>query len=336
MRPDVGEDGSALSYHGGNINAARLRFPRAPEPWLDLSTGINPHAYPFAATEMQQLTRLPDAADVVALQGAAAQAYGVADPACVAAFPGTQMLISLLPYVLAHPGADVAVLSPTYGEHEAAWRLAGHDVRPVASLEALAGVAIGVVCNPNNPDGRRHDPAVLRALAQRMRLLIVDEAFVDLEPPGLSLAGEIGPSLLILRSFGKTYGLAGVRLGFALTEPARAARLRAAIGPWAISGPALAAGLQALPDAGWRGLMIERLDAETARLDALAQSAGLAVLGGTRLFRLYHTAHAACVYQRLGEAGVLVRRFAGQPEHLRFGLPASESEWARLEHALQA
>ena len=317
--------------HGGMIAAAHALFPDAPLPFVDLSTGINPVAYPLAPLAGDAFTRLPDSDDEAALRRVAAGAYGVADPGMVVAAPGTQILISLLPHLLRGMGRRVVILSPTYGEHEAAWRAAGYDVTVTGDPADLAGADIAVLCNPNNPDGRLLDPA---GLLPHAGLLIVDEAFADLEQPRFSAAGLLPRGdLLVLRSFGKWTGLAGVRLGFALAEPGIAVRLRAALGPWAVSGPALAAGLQALADSDWRAATIVRLDADCARLDGLLQRAGMAKVGGTRLFRLYE-GEGDAMFHRLGRAGILVRRFGFQPRLLRFGLPGSAGDWRRLEAAL--
>ena len=313
------------------LAAAHALFPDAPLPFVDLSTGINPVAYKLAPLLDDAFTRLPDAEDEAALRRVAAAAYGVSDPDMVVAAPGTQILISLLPHLLAGRGGRVAILSPTYGEHEAAWRAAGYDVTTISSAADLAGFDIAVLCNPNNPDGRLIDPA---SLLPHAGLLIVDEAFADLEPPGFSAAGLLPRNdLLVLRSFGKSTGLAGVRLGFALAEPGLAARLRSALGPWAVSGPALAAGLQALADTEWRAATIARLDQDCARLDDLLHRAGMNKVGGTRLFRLYE-GEGDTLFHRLGRAGILVRRFSFQPRLLRFGLPGHTDEWRRLEAAL--
>jgi cobalamin biosynthetic protein CobC len=317
--------------HGGMIAAAHALFPDAPLPFVDLSTGINPVAYKLAPLPPDAFTRLPDAEDEAALRRVAASAYGVADPGMVVAAPGTQILISLLPHLLPERGRRVAILSPTYGEHEAAWRAAGYDVTTTSDPADLAGFDIAVLCNPNNPDGRVIDPA---SLLPHSGLLIVDEAFADLEATGSSAAGLLPRGdLLVLRSFGKWTGLAGVRLGFALAEPSLAARLRAALGPWAVSGPALAAGRQALADTAWRATTIARLKRDCARLDDLLHRAGMKLIGGTRLFRLYE-GEADEMFHRLGRAGILVRRFGFQPRLLRFGLPGSADDWQRLQAAL--
>ncbi len=326
----------ALS-HGGHLGAARRLFPGAPEPWLDLSTGINPVAYPMPPLPPDCLTRLPEPEAVTRLEGAAAAAYGVSDPACVVAAPGTQILINLLPRLWALP--DIAILGPTYAEHAHAWALAGSRVRAVTDFPALDSSAGAALCNPNNPDGRRTAPAELIALADRIAardgLLVVDEAFMDLEGPGLSLAGALPhPALIVLRSFGKTHGLAGLRLGFALAAPDRADAIRAALGPWAVSGPAIAAGMAALADRRWRDATAARLASDVAVLDALLTEAGMTVIGGTNLFRLAETERAEEVFSRLGRAGIMARRFEDQPHWLRFGLPANETEFSRLRAAL--
>ncbi len=314
--------------------AARRRFPNAPEPWIDLSTGINPLPFPLPPMPTAALSRLPEPEDLAALEAAAAQAYGAPDATVVAA-PGTQALIQLLPRLL--PPQAVAVLSPTYAEHRAAWEAAGHAVREVADLEEAAGAGNAVVVRPNNPDGRVIDrEQVLRhadRLAGQGGLVVVDEAFADLET--CSLAGALPrPGLLLLRSFGKTYGLAGVRLGFALTEPALAARLRNALGPWAVSGTAIHAGRHGLADAAWREAASVRLAGDAAWLDHALRLAGCRVLGGTRLFRLAEHADAAGLADRLGAAGILVRQFAGRPGLLRFGMPGLANEWVRLHEAM--
>lgn len=323
--------------HGGRLGEARRQFPGTPEPFLDLSTGINPVAYPIPGQHDDVWQRLPEPETLDALQRAAALAYAVDDPAMVVAAPGTQILISLLPHLLRHRSATI--LGPTYGEHLAAWHNAGADAREVTHFDELGRQGALVVCNPNNPDGRRLPPKSLLALADTLALtdgiLIVDEAFADFDP-AVSLASALPhPALIILRSFGKAYGLAGIRLGFALMASNAAHRLRTALGPWAVSGPALSIGATALADAGWRDRSAARLTEQAGRLDTLLQSADLRVLGGTLLFRLVESDEAPRVFDELGHAGILVRRFEAQPSWLRFGLPADQPAWDRLESALR-
>lgn len=318
-----------LIPHGGGLIAARLRHPNAPEPWLDLSTGINPVSYPHDAPPAA-FARLPEPEEVAALEAVAARAYGVGDPAALVAAGGSQSLIQLLPRLL--PG-EATIVTPTYGEYAAAWAACGRSVTAVERLPDQGAVV--VVCNPNNPDGRRFPDAELLRLATRLAgqggMLVVDEAFAEFDR---SLAGALPwPGLLLLRSFGKPYGLAGVRLGFALTAPALATVLRAALGPWAVSGPALHIGRIALADTAWQAATAVRLAEDAARMDGVLQAAGCAILGGTRLFRLVSHPGAAALADRLAAAGILVRRFADRPDWLRFGV-ADAAGCDRLERQL--
>jgi len=323
-------DGELAIAHGGGLIAARARFPGAPEPWIDLSTGINAVPYPIPPLSPAAYHRLPEPEQVRRLEIAAARAYGVADPAMVAAAPGTQILISLLPRLL--PRASVAIVGPTYAEHAASWAAGGSAVRIVDDIQAINAERGAVLCNPNNPDGRRFRGADLVQLAGRLDLLVVDEAFADLEEPGLSLAPMLPGNAVVLRSFGKTYGLAGLRLGFAVAAPALARMIRAALGPWAVSGAAVEIGMAALTDTAWLADARQRLAHDAPRLDALLAKAAMRVVGGTKLYRLAHTPDAMATFNRLGRAGILARRFEAEPTWLRFGVPGGR--WDRIEAAL--
>ncbi|MFF9552567.1 MULTISPECIES: threonine-phosphate decarboxylase CobD [Methylobacterium] len=322
--------------HGGDLGGLRKAFPDAPEPWLDLSTGINPVPYPVPPVEASAWTRLPEAAELGALRAAAAAAYGAPDAAHVVPAPGTQILIETLPRLMAP--TRVAVLGPTYAEHAAAWARAGHAVTEIRNLDALGEARVAVIVDPNNPDGRTLPLAERRALAaalgKRGGLLIADEAFADLEPVE-SLCPHAAPGLVVLRSFGKTYGLAGLRLGFAVADPGTAARIAEALGPWAVSGPALAIGRAALSDAGWRAQAAAARSADAARLDRMIARGGGRIVGGTSLFRTADFSDGPDLYRRLAAAGIAVRRFADRPERLRFGLPAGKAAWCRLSRVLR-
>jgi cobalamin biosynthetic protein CobC len=322
----------ALRYHGGNINAARRLFPDAPEPWIDLSTGINPVPYPITEFPAASLSRLPEPAEQAALEAAAAKAYGAAPWAEIVAAPGTQAIIQWLPRIF--PAARVAILGPTYGEHEKSWCAAGAYIINATSQSDLANCDVGVVVNPNNPDGRLLSPDDLKQVGTQVGTLIVDEAFMDVIDPSAGLAPTLPDNAILLRSVGKAYGLAGLRLGFAVAHTDLAARLRAALGPWAISGPAVAIGQRALADSAWLADAIRRLTVESARLDRLLTASGFTIIGGTPLFRLARSADAAGWFTRLAARGILARPFPADPGLLRFGIPHGASEWERLEAVL--
>lgn len=324
----LGDGSNEAIAHGGDLDAARRLFPGAPEPWLDLSTGINPVPYPLPPFEASALHRLPSPGDLARLKAAAAAAYGAPGPDHVVAAPGTQILIETLPRLL--PPARVAVVGPTYAEHAAAWTRSGHTVRMVDDPAEAGGTEVLLAVSPNNPDGRVFSAeALMRAGGG---LVVLDQAFADLE---LVEAASPRPGLVILRSFGKTYGLAGLRLGFALAEPALAQRIEAALGPWAVSGPAIAAGLAALPDGAWRREAAAARAQDVARLDRMIGRASGRIVGGTALFRTADFPDGPGLFRALGEAGIYVRRFLEAPERLRFGLPPDKTAWCRLSRVLR-
>jgi cobalamin biosynthetic protein CobC len=316
--------------HGGNLDLAMRRFGGRVEDWIDLSTGINRRPYPVLGLELRHWTALPSRADIAALHEAARQAYAATVP--VLAVAGAQAAIQLLPQVARSGRARI--VGPTYNEYAATFRAAEWVVDEVSDLEALAGADLAVIVNPNNPDGRRHDPAKLLALLPRVGRLVVDESFAD-AVPGISLASQAGrPGLVILRSFGKFYGLAGMRLGFVLAGEADVAALATMAGPWPVSGAAIAIGRRALADRDWATTTTTRLAQESLRLDALVQARGLRLVGGTPLFRLYETGDASAVQDQFGRAHIWSRIFRGAPGWLRLGLPGDETEWTRLAVAL--
>ena len=322
--------------HGGDLAAAEARWGRPAEGWLDLSTGINPLPYPVPPIAPAAWHRLPQHDRLRALLETARSGYGAPADAPVVAAPGTQILIQLLPRL--RPGARVAILGPTYGEHAACWSAEGATAITVGSLDEAAGADVVVLVNPNNPDGRVVAAERLLALADALAalggLLVVDEAFAEVTPRA-SIAAEAGrPGLLILRSFGKFFGLAGIRLGFALGASAEIDRLARWLGPWAVPGPAIETGIAALADRGWQDATRARLAADAARLTALLLTHGFADRGGTDLFRLVEHPQASVIWDRLGRAGILVRPFPDGPTLLRFGLPADEAGFARLAAAL--
>ena len=324
--------------HGGDLAAARRLFPDAPEPFLDLSTGINPNSYPLPDFPADLFARLPQGEALAALAAVAASAYGAPSATHIVCAPGTQIL---LPLVAGLAGSGrAAIVSPTYGEHARAATLAGHRVAELADIEPAPDADLVLVTNPNNPDGRLFDKNDLTALAKQLhahnRLLVVDEAFMDVGPPDASMASEVGRGgVVVLRSFGKFFGLAGVRLGFALAAPDVAARLRARLGPWAVSGPALAIGTEALADRAWTEEMRHRLGSGIVRLDKILAAVNLDIIGGTSLFRLVR-GHASELFHHLGRAGIIVRIFPEDPSWARFGQPAAENDWQRLELAMAA
>lgn len=321
--------------HGGDIDAMAKRYPDAPQPWIDLSTGINPFAYPIPPLPAELWARLPLHEDDDELRRIAARRYGVADAKRVVSAPGTQALIQIVPRLI--EPTDVAIVGPTYREHIRCWQRMGHAVRVIEDLGEIGNAKAVVVVNPNNPTGRHYEPGRLFSLAEdmarRQGLFVVDEAFADLLGPDQSLAPLQPPSSVILRSFGKTYGLAGVRLGFAIAEPRVADVLRSWLGPWAVSGPATAIGQRALEDPAWLSETHDRLANAAEQLDRLLTAAGGRIAGATPLFRLVDHPQADSLAHRLALAGIHVRRFPDRKSWLRFGIP-NDAALLRLKAAL--
>lgn len=330
-----------FAHHGGRLCIARSLFPEVPQPWIDLSTGINPHSYPAPRASARERNRLPEPTELTRLEEVAAKAFNIDDSARVVATGGTETALRLLPHVLKL--TDAVIAGPTYGSHADAWHRAGAEVRTVSDAELLAssGTASAItIVNPNNPNGRLAGRERLLALHDSSSggALIVDEAFGDLEPQHCvsDIAGSaIAPRMIVLRSFGKFYGLAGVRLGFVIASPAIATRLRQLLGDWPVSVDALRAGLAAYADNDWAKHMRFRLGKMAQRLDKLLVGGGMDVAGGTSLYRLGRAANARARFTKLISHGVLVRPFDYDATLLRFGLPKSANEWRRLSKALK-
>jgi cobalamin biosynthetic protein CobC len=331
-----------FAHHGGRLGVARSLFPDVPQPWIDLSTGINPRSYPAPRASQRSRNRLPEPMELARLEAIAAEAFAVTDPARVVATAGTEFALRLLPQLVNLKAA--VIVGPTYGSHADAWTRAGALTETIRLQEVGAhaerAVAMTIV-NPNNPDGRIVERSQLLALhdslAQHGGMLIVDEAFADVAPH-VSVAAatgtQAGAKLIVLRSFGKFFGLAGLRLGFILAATPLAAAIRGLIGEWPVSTDALAAGLAAYANLRWMDRERAILRRSAQRLDALLALSGFELAGGTSLFRLARAADARERFTRLLAAGILVRPFDFAPDLLRFGLPRGREQWRRLAAAL--
>ena len=310
------------------------RYAIPADNWLDLSTGINPQGWPVPPLPAECWRRLPEAGD--GLEEAARRYYGCAG---LLATAGSQAAIRALPGL--RPPCRVGVLAPSYAEHTLAWARGGHQVEALAAGEteaALDRLDVLVLVNPNNPTGARFAPEVLRAwqhrLAARGGWLVVDEAFMD-ATPAESLAPDAGAiGLVVLRSLGKFFGLAGVRMGLVLAWPELLSRLDEALGPWAVAHPARWVARRAFADQAWQAAARQRLARDSLRLAGLLMRHGLTPAGGTALFQWAVTEQAPSIRDALARQGILVRRFDA-PSSLRFGLPGAEAEWRRLDRVLR-
>jgi cobalamin biosynthesis protein CobC len=320
--------------HGGRLQQAAQRYEIPRERWLDLSTGINPMGWQATAcVSSASWNRLPEDED--GLLEAAEAYYGAAK---ILPVSGSQAAIQALPRLRSRSRVGVPALG--YNEHAHRWKQAGHDVVPVALADfeaALAGLDVLVVSNPNNPTGDRFVPEQLldwhARLHARRGWLVIDEAFVDSTPQSSVARFTDREGLIVLRSLGKFFGLAGARVGFVLSSQALLQTLAEWLGPWALAGPSRVVAKAALQDQSWQKSTRQRLRRDGSRLADLLASHGLKPTGGCDLFQWISLPNALSVHESLARQGILTRYFAAAPS-IRFGLPAKAEDWQRLETAL--
>lgn len=320
--------------HGGQIRTAAARYGIPLAGWLDLSTGINPIPFAPPSIPLAVWARLPQEQD--GLEAAAARYYGTPD---LLPISGSQAAIQLLPRLRGHCRAGV--LHPGYAEHAHAWRCAGHEVHELYANEIAAQIDnfdVLVLMQPNNPNGETFTHMQLHEwhtrLATRGGWLLVDEAFIEASTQASCAQPQMPQGLIVLRSLGKFFGLAGARAGFVLAYTALLARLRAALGPWSVAGPSRYVAQAALLDGNWQATARARLLQDGVRLAQLLSAAGLPPAGGCGLFQWVLTEQAESIHRQLAHCGILTRLFT-QPRSVRFGLPGSAAEWSRLGTALK-
>ena len=322
--------------HGGDLSEAEKIFGLPARGWLDLSTGVNLNPYPNVELTGSSLQMLPQRGKIETLLVAARRCYGVPSDMGIIPAPGSQSLLQCVPTL--RSSQRVTVIGPTYAEHTRAWADSGHQVTTVEGLMDARGAEIVVIVNPNNPDGQKVPPDQLLGLANAgiagNSLLVVDEAFADTGPTISIIPHLRNDTTVVFRSFGKFFGLPGLRLGFAVGAPCLVDQLRRKLGPWAVSGPAIEVGTRALNDKPWIESTRIQLLERRKRLDAILIAAGLEITGGTNLFRLVNDDRAQEIFHRLGKAGIFVRTFPQRPTWLRLGVPASKSDFSRLQEAL--
>ncbi len=305
--------------HGGGLDAAIAIYGGRRADWLDLSTGINPVPYPLPDLPKDAWTALPDQAGFDRLYALARSFWNVPKEAAIIGATGASAIIAALPHAL--PKGEVCIPGPTYNEHGAAFAAAGWALGQDPSHTLVA-------VHPNNPDGHLWQSGDFGTA-----FTVIDESFCDVCPEQSLIELAVRPGTVVLKSFGKFWGLAGLRLGFAIGDPAIIAKLADVLGPWQISGPALAAGAEALADPQWADETRLRLTQDAARLDSLVTASGAEVIGGTSLFRLYRVNDAKAAQVQLARHHILSRVFPYAPDWLRLGLPAPD-RWAQLDAAL--
>tara|TARA_Y100000746_G_C15433819_1_gene419786 strand:+ start:130 stop:1077 length:948 start_codon:yes stop_codon:yes gene_type:complete len=311
-----------FSKHGGKLDSVIDQYGGKKSEWLDLSTGINPTPYPFKKVDKISWNRLPDDNAFASLYKAARNFWGLPKSSHILGASGVSSLIALIPFL--QPFKTVSIQNPTYSEYELSFKRFGCKV-------VETGGEINVVVNPNNPDGKiqiKHD-----VIKNHKKVTIIDESFCDLSPENSLLDLADHPGIIVLKSFGKFWGLAGLRLGFAIGTPQTISPVKDVLGPWQISGPALAIGHQALTDTLWAKKTRLELAKSAIRLDLIMNDYKL--VGGTNLYRLYHAQDSHYLTQHLASHKILVRNFDYNKNWVRIGIPGQESDWERLDKAIK-
>ncbi|VAX09904.1 L-threonine 3-O-phosphate decarboxylase [hydrothermal vent metagenome] len=323
--------------HGGKLRHAAQQYNIPLAQWMDLSTGLNPQAWPVCEIPASAWLRLPEEED--GLSEIAGQYYGAENCLAIA---GSQAAIQTLPQLYAKQKNHyrVGLLAPAYAEHAHAWQQAGFNsvALSINNIEThLDQIDILLIVNPNNPTGHLFSPTQLlewhQQLASRGGSLIVDEAFMDATPKNSLAAYSHHEKLIVLRSMGKFFGLAGARVGFVLAAKNTLNQLADILGPWPISGASRIIALAALQDVKWHQHSRRYLQQQGQQLHDLLSKQGLTPTGGTALFQWLQTPQAASIHQQFAKQGILTRLFS-EPISLRFGLPANDTQWQRLELAL--
>lgn len=319
--------------HGGRLRQAASRYDIPLSDWLDLSTGINPNGWPVPAIPGECWQRLPEDDD--GLLQAAREYYQNESLLAVA---GSQAAIQTLPRLRSK--SRVGVLHPAYAEHAASWQKAGHQIIGIDAEQIdtrLDELDVLILINPNNPTGKLWDKQQLLSwherLGQRDGWLLVDEAFMDGMPEYSLSPLPVRPGLIVLRSIGKFFGLAGIRCGFVIAESDLLRKLAEQLGPWPISHPGRYVATMALADRQWQQATALSLKQQGQRLKQLLSDSGWQPTGGCHLFQWVKTGYAPDLHDLLARQGVLTRLFT-EPASLRFGLPNGEPAWQRLAQAL--
>lgn len=318
--------------HGGDLDKVIKYYGGRKEEWLDLSTGINPNSYPYEDIKITDLRNLPEQSNYEKLNKVAKKYFRT--DAYVAPLSGAQTAIDILPFLFPHK--NVTILEPTYSEYRKVFSSFSNEIKSVTKLNQLKDTQIAILCNPNNPDGTLYSSCDLIEISKNVETLIVDESFID-QYPALSLSNKINnktDNIIIIRSFGKFFGLAGLRLGFMISGKKINLKTRHLTGPWPVSTIALEIAIKALTDDIWINKTINELQESSKNLDRLTQNLNWKVIGGTNLFRLYKTPNARKMQSILASHKIWSRRFHYSQKWIRLGLP-KKTDFVKIENVFK-
>ena len=324
--------------HGGDLSNLREKLG-VNYPIIDLSTGINPHHYPHNLQPLESLNALPSANDLQILNKAATSYYRVHETWGYIALPGSQIALSLLPSALKNSeNMKVGIISPTYNEYEYSWRSNGVTPSLISSFDQACEVPYDVVylCNPNNPDGelKRASTIIDKAQQHPETIFIIDEAFMDCSPEESILLKPIHENIIVIRSFGKFFGLAGLRLGWVFAATEIIEKFKSMVGPWAVNTLALQIAAAAYQDQEWQEQQLSVLNDMQKNMKALFQEKHIDLAGQTPLYSLIKLDDAQCLHEALANKGIWTRIFDYDPQWMRLGVPKNENDFLKFKEAL--
>lgn len=330
--------------HGGNKNEAARAYGIEPAEMIDLSTGISPNPYPLSLSQLDlsDLIELPQEDKAASLKNIMRKAWSVPDSAEIALASGSGALISLIPHIHKGDMRQVYCPEPAYSEHPMAWQRAGFRMIPYEAGTIpeiyLNKTAAIIAVQPGNPMGHCASPdawlELMEKAAAHKVMIIMDEAFIDLMPEQ-SLVPYLGrKGLIVIRSFGKFYGLAGVRLGAAIGHPDDITALEDLLGPWPVSAMAVQFAAEAMSDHGWADDQRDWCATQMASLKKELMARGITIIGGTDLYVLIEIEDAKTLQDKLARAGFWTRIFEHYPNWMRLGLARDDAATTRFLKAL--
>ncbi|MEP2979564.1 MAG: threonine-phosphate decarboxylase CobD [Lentilitoribacter sp.] len=319
--------------HGGNLERAIQTYGGSRSDWIDISTGISPFIAPIPDLDLSSWHRLPERAVVSELAEIAKKYYASKQNCLVTS--GSQFLINHLPDLLQ---GDVGIVGPTYGEYAGAFARNNRSYTALSSIDDIGDVRSLVLANPNNPDGRLYSQDELCVLAkvlkQRDGYLVVDEAFCDVCEKASMLMTDPIENLIVLKSFGKFFGLAGARIGFVFAHNEVLSRIKYLQGPWSVSGPSISVARHVLTRDGIHCELLKKISSRHGQFIQMLGRTGLKIAGGTKLFTLIEHESAANLHEHLLVEKILTRKFDYNASWLRLGLTCNEEEDLRLQQAI--
>ena len=326
--------------HGGDLSDLRLKLGQDC-PIIDLSTGINPHHYPHSPQSSESLNALPSASDLKKLNTVATAYYRVHKTWDYIALPGSQIVLSLLPNILKkNENIKIGIISPTYNEYEHSWQSNGVSPISISTFEHACETSFDVIylCNPNNPDGRLTQASTIIDKAEQYpeTMFIIDEAFMDCSPQESILLKQMLENIIVIRSFGKFFGLAGLRLGWVFATAKIIHKFRSMVGPWAVNTPALHIAAAAYKDQKWQKQQLASLNEMQKNMQHLFQKRKIDIVGQTPLYTLIQLNDALTLHESLANQGIWTRIFEYNPHWMRLGVPKNENDFLKFKEALTA